>query len=108
MAVGVAVANAILLVTFAERSRMGGAEGGVMSFARSKAKIYADDDVKVSFGDVAGVVAGRRIDTAVPIANCAYELCGSEMPICPNAYMTRPEQSKPRGVEPPHTYGTPR
>jgi cell division protease FtsH len=35
--------------------RMGGAEGGVMSFARSKAKIYADDDVKTSFGDVAGV-----------------------------------------------------
>jgi cell division protease FtsH len=35
--------------------RMGGAEGGVMSFARSKAKIYAEDDVKVSFSDVAGV-----------------------------------------------------
>jgi cell division protease FtsH len=35
--------------------RMGGAEGGIMSFARSKAKIYADDDVKTSFGDVAGV-----------------------------------------------------
>jgi cell division protease FtsH len=35
--------------------RMGGAEGGVMSFARSKAKIYAEDDVKVGFGDVAGV-----------------------------------------------------
>ena len=35
--------------------RMGGAEGGVMSFARSKAKIYADDDVKVRFADVAGV-----------------------------------------------------
>jgi len=35
--------------------RMGGAEGGIMSFARSKAKIYSDDDVKVSFGDVAGV-----------------------------------------------------
>jgi cell division protease FtsH len=35
--------------------RMGSAEGGVMSFARSRAKIYADDDVKVSFGDVAGV-----------------------------------------------------
>jgi cell division protease FtsH len=35
--------------------RMGGAEGGVMSFARSKPKIYADDDVKVSFADVAGV-----------------------------------------------------
>ncbi len=35
--------------------RMGSAEGGVMSFARSKAKIYAEDDVKVSFSDVAGV-----------------------------------------------------
>jgi cell division protease FtsH len=35
--------------------RSGGAEGGVMSFARSRAKIYAEDDVKVSFGDVAGV-----------------------------------------------------
>jgi len=35
--------------------RMGSAEGGVMSFARSRAKIYADDDVKVRFGDVAGV-----------------------------------------------------
>jgi cell division protease FtsH len=35
--------------------RMGNAEGGVMSFARSRAKIYADDDVKVRFGDVAGV-----------------------------------------------------
>jgi cell division protease FtsH len=35
--------------------RMGSAEGGVMSFARSRAKIYAEDDVKVSFDDVAGV-----------------------------------------------------
>ena len=35
--------------------RMGGAEGGVMSFARSKAKIYADDEVKGRFTDVAGV-----------------------------------------------------
>src|SRR6266542_3119973 len=35
--------------------RMGGAEGGIMSFARSRAKIYADDDVKVTFSDVAGV-----------------------------------------------------
>jgi cell division protease FtsH len=34
---------------------MSGAEGGVMSFARSKAKIYADDEVKVRFSDVAGV-----------------------------------------------------
>ena len=35
--------------------RMGGAEGGIMSFAKSRAKIYAEDDVKVSFADVAGV-----------------------------------------------------
>jgi cell division protease FtsH len=35
--------------------RMGGAEGGIMSFARSRAKIYAEDDVKVAFIDVAGV-----------------------------------------------------
>ena len=35
--------------------RMGGAEGGIMSFARSRAKIYAEDDVKVRFDDVAGV-----------------------------------------------------
>ena len=35
---------------------MSGAEGGVMSFARSRAKIYAaEDDVKVKFADVAGV-----------------------------------------------------
>ncbi len=35
--------------------RMSGGEGGVMSFARSRGKIYAEDDVKVSFADVAGV-----------------------------------------------------
>ena len=35
--------------------RMSSAEGGVMSFARSRGKIYAEDDVKVTFTDVAGV-----------------------------------------------------
>ncbi len=35
--------------------RMGSAEGGIMSFARSRGKIYAEDDVKVTFTDVAGV-----------------------------------------------------
>ncbi len=44
----------VLLWTFFFR-RMGGAEGGIMSFARSRAKIFVDDDVKVSFADVAGV-----------------------------------------------------
>src|SRR5437868_4689927 len=40
--------------------------------------------------------------------NCTYELCGSETPICAKTYMTRPEQSNPLGLAPPHTYGTPR
>ena len=35
--------------------RFSGAEGGVMSFARSKHRVFAEDDVKVSFADVAGV-----------------------------------------------------
>src|SRR6266550_4495619 len=35
--------------------RMSGAEGGVMSFARSKHSVFSEDDVKVSFADVAGV-----------------------------------------------------
>jgi cell division protease FtsH len=35
--------------------RMSGTEGGLMSFARSRGKIYAEDDVKVTFTDVAGV-----------------------------------------------------
>jgi len=36
--------------------RMSGAEGGIMSFARSRAKVYAaEDDVKVGFAEVAGV-----------------------------------------------------
>src|SRR4029079_18050283 len=35
--------------------RMSGPEGGIMSVARGRAKSYAEDDVKVSFGDVAGV-----------------------------------------------------
>ena len=40
--------------------RMGGAEGGVMSFARSKAKIYAEEEVKTTFADVAGVDEAAR------------------------------------------------
>jgi cell division protease FtsH len=48
-----------LLLLFAVWSfffrRMSGAEGGVMSFARSKHRVFSEDDVKVSFADVAGV-----------------------------------------------------
>ncbi|MFB3854577.1 MAG: ATP-dependent zinc metalloprotease FtsH [Vicinamibacterales bacterium] len=35
--------------------RMSGGEGSVMSFARSRGKVFAEDDVKVTFADVAGV-----------------------------------------------------
>src|ERR1051325_11088019 len=42
------------------------------------------------------------------MGDCEYELCGSETPICAKTYMTSPEQSKPLGLAPPHTYGTPR
>ena len=45
----------ILLIWVFLFRRMGGAEGGIMSFARSKAKVFAEDDVKVTFTDVAGV-----------------------------------------------------
>jgi len=45
----------VLILWFFVFRRMGGAEGGIMSFARSRAKIYADDDVKTTFADVAGV-----------------------------------------------------
>jgi cell division protease FtsH len=49
----------LLVILFALWSfffrRIGGAEGGVMSFARSKHRVFAEDDVKVSFADVAGV-----------------------------------------------------
>lgn len=44
----------VALWTFFFR-RMSGTEGGIMSFGRSRAKIYSEDDVKVSFADVAGV-----------------------------------------------------
>jgi cell division protease FtsH len=45
----------ILLVSSMLFRRIGSAEGGVMSFARSRHRVFADDDVKVSFADVAGV-----------------------------------------------------
>ena len=41
----------VSVLLFAERHL----EGGVMSFARSRAKIYAEADVKVTFADVAGI-----------------------------------------------------
>src|SRR4051812_12611546 len=46
--------------------------------------------------------------TRVPIPYCAAAKCGSEIPSCAYTYITSPEQSKPLGVAPPQTYGTPR
>jgi cell division protease FtsH len=48
----IVVLGALWLILF---RRIGGAEGGLMSFGRSRAKIFSDDAVKVSFADVAGV-----------------------------------------------------
>jgi hypothetical protein len=34
--------------------------------------------------------------------------CGSEIPKCLYTYIVKPEQSKPEGEDPAHTYGVPR
>src|ERR1700710_2283223 len=47
------------------------------------------------------------VEIRVPILACASEECGSEMPNCAYTYATSPEQSKPAGLSPPKTYGTP-
>ena len=38
---------------FGKTSR--GAQGGILSFGRSKAKVYFDKDIKTNFEDVAGI-----------------------------------------------------
>ena len=45
----------VFLWVFVMRRLGGGAEGGLMSLARSRAKIYAEQGVGVKFADVAGV-----------------------------------------------------
>lgn len=45
----------ILAIWIVILRRMGPGGAGVMSFGRSRAKIYAEDETKVSFDDVAGV-----------------------------------------------------
>src|SRR6186997_2739393 len=39
---------------------------------------------------------------------CIAALCGNEIPTCAYTYIAKPEQSKPPGLAPPHTYGVPR
>ena len=45
----------LLVVMGAMLRQVGQAQGGAMAFAKSRARLYAEDDVKVSFTDVAGV-----------------------------------------------------
>jgi cell division protease FtsH len=45
----------LLLLWSVAFRRIGSAEGGVMSFARSRHRVFAENDVTVSFADVAGV-----------------------------------------------------
>src|SRR5690554_4689163 len=46
--------------------------------------------------------------TAVPSRICSRAVRGMSTPRSANARCTRPEQSMPAAVSPPHTYGTPR
>src|SRR5680860_1804617 len=52
---------------------------------------------------------GRRSSraTGTPTPNRARLAWGSDTPSCAKEYLTRPEQSKPLGDSPPHTYRTP-
>ena len=45
----------LLIVLAAMFRQIGQAQGGAMAFGKSRARLYAEDDVKVSFADVAGV-----------------------------------------------------
>src|SRR5438874_4164427 len=76
-----------LLLLFAVWSfffrRMSGAEGGVMSFARSKHRVFSEDDVKVSFADVAGVdEAGEELKEIVEFLRTPkkYTTLGGRIP----------------------------
>ncbi len=50
----------ILAIWIVLLKRMGPGGAGVMSFGRSRAKIYAEDETKVSFNDVAGVEEAKE------------------------------------------------
>ena len=47
-------------IWFMRRSAGGGMGGGMMSFGKSKAKMLEEDDVKVTFADVAGVEEAKE------------------------------------------------
>jgi cell division protease FtsH len=63
--------------------RMGGTEGGIMSFGRSRAKIFAEDSVKISFADVGGVdEAGDELKEIVEFLKNPkkYTIIGGRIP----------------------------
>ena len=50
----------VLLWMFLMRPMMSGQGGGLMAIGRSRAKVYAEQDVKVTFADVAGVDEAKQ------------------------------------------------
>ena len=70
-----------------------------------------DPDVvePVEEDEVAGLeLVSLGTETARGSFHCSTVLWASETPSCPYTYWTSPEQSKPVGLAPAHTYGTPR
>ncbi len=54
------IAGFVLLWMFVMRPMMSGHGGGLMAIGRSRAKVYAEQDVKVTFADVAGVDEAKQ------------------------------------------------
>ena len=83
--------------------RMSGAEGGIMSFGRSRAKIFSEDDVKVSFADVAGVdEAAEELREIVEFLKNAEEVHDARRPHSEGRAARRPARHRqdaagPRG-----------
>lgn len=53
-------AGFVLIWMFVMRPMMSGQGGGLMAIGRSRAKVYAEQDVKVTFADVAGVDEAKQ------------------------------------------------
>src|SRR5689334_13508578 len=54
-----------------------------------------------------GSIAPKSSGTPPPTRACSRAVRGSETPFFAKTYFVKPEQSKPFGVLPPQTYGTP-
>ena len=51
----------LLGISYSVFRQRGRAQSGVMAFSRTRARIYAEDDVKVTFADVAGVDEAKEL-----------------------------------------------